>query len=571
MKILFLQVAFLLLPSVAFTQEAPILNGGVACYERINAYAASPQIIQNRIFKEQYGSASPIRAMKAMRGTANAEAIITSQTWKTYERGVGSVFGETSSTSHFLESQANKVRLGAKANNLAHTQSLNIKGDCAEAAMDAFYEKDGWEKLDGKRGRNGFDGLYVKRNAQGRVVQWIPVDAKAGSSKLSITQRGKQLSPEWIKANLEDLIQNAEAECMKSPTLANKQRLADLKALKTAKMRKPRIFSMKVKCVAGETHIVMQNADINGNPVSNPMDINMQSAKGQRARQRWLRQMENSMSAHGVKDASKLVKNMEADMVAGRIQSDSDLHQFLKRNVNNGKFRAETAKRFGMAYRGAPLVRPAGNIAKVMAWGAKTMNSPLGRVGMVALDPIGYSMERGLQTTSSYVAKQIYGTAGTKAAQQAASRMATQFVKFGTGGLVAVTGAYTLCDAYSRFNAGEMSQTAFLIESSTTIVATAGGVFLTCTEMGAAIGTAVCPGLGSAAGAVVGVLVAGVATGVNVLYMWYEGNERQELAKLEESIRNNADKEHDEARIKRIRQNAEEQIARGWQIFGAAM
>lgn len=565
------QCAALMWGAVVLAQEATEVGIRSIANGYSSAYASSPQVIQNRIFKEQYGSASPIRAMKAMRGTANADAIISSHTWKTYEQGVISVFGNNDTTTHFLENQANEVRLGAKANNIAHTKSLNIKGDYTEAMMDSFYEKDGWEKLDGKRGRNGFDGLYVKRNAQGRIVEWLPVDAKSGSSKLSMTQRGKQLSPEWIQANRQDLIAKAEAECMRSPTPANKQRLADFKALKTAKMRQPRVFSSKVEVIGGETHVVMRNTDINGNLVSKPMDINMQSAKGQRLKQRYFRQVEKTMTAQGVKDASKLVKNLEAGMSSGRIRSDSDLHQFFKKNINNGQFRKETAKRFGLAYRRVPLARPAGNIAKVMAWGAKAMNSPLGRTGMAALDPIGYSMERGLQTASSYVAKQIYGTAGTKAAQQAASRMATQFVKFGTGGLVAVTGAYTLCDAYSRFSAGEMSQTAFLIESSTTIVATAGGVFLTCTEMGAAIGTAVCPGLGSAAGAVVGVLVAGVATGANVLYMWYEGNERQKLAKLEASLRNNADKEHDEAQIKRIRQEAEEQIARGWQIFEAAM
>lgn len=571
-KISLLAILVPLLAMVSYAQEIPALPEYTPLHG--NSYAASPQIIQNSIFKRQYGSASPARALKAVRGTANAEAIISSQTWKTYERNMVSVFGANDATEHYLERKTEQWKIASKAHNIANTKSLNIKGDCAEAAMDAFYEKDGWEKLDGKRGRNGFDGLYVKRNAQGRVVQWIPVDAKAGSSKLSITQRGKQLSPEWIKANLEDLTQNAEAEGVKSPTLANKQRLADLKALKTAKMRKPRIFSKKVKCVAGETHIVMQNTDINGKPVSKPLDINMQSSKGNRVRRQLLRQMEASMSGQGVKDPHQLVKKMEAAMMAGKIKSDSDLHQFFKSNINDSVFRKEVGKRFGLPYRRMALAEPVGKWAKLMAWSSAALDSKLGRAGMAMLDPGSFVVEKGAQYAAPYIAKQIYGAAGKRVTEQASIRLASQFAKAGLGALAGVADVYFMYDAYSRYNAGEMTQTAFAVESASVALGTAGFYFFAFTKTGAAIGTAICPGLGSAAGTAAGVAFGVIVAAGNLAYQWYEGNERQKAAELEEELRHRADILHAEEQrqqfYREMREKGEKQIAEGWQIYNSA-
>lgn len=575
MKIIILIIAAVVFHSAAIGSQVP---SDLDAHYRTNAifhvYSQRPNSIQQNIFKKQFGNSSPECAIKNLRGTANVKAIISSQTWKEYERNMISVFGANDATKNYLERKTGQWKLAAKAHNIANTRSLNIKGDWTEAMMDGFFEKNGWEKLDGKRGRNGFDGLYVKRNVQGRIAQWLPADAKAGSSKLGITLRGKQLSSEWIKGNLEDLTKNAEVEFAKKPTLANEQRLADLRALKTAKMRTPRVFSMKVETIGGQTHFVMRNTDVNGKPVSKPMVINMQSSKGQRARRQLLRQVESTMSEQGVKGAPRLVKKMETAMMSGKIKSDSDLHQFFKTNVNDSVFRKEVGKRFGLSYRAAPLAKPAGKWAKTMAWSVAAMDSKLGRAGVAMADPGGYAFEKGAQYAGSYVAKQIYGAAGSKMAQQAAVRFASQFAKAGFGGFAGAAAALRLYGSYTKYQNGEMTKTAFAVETSTTTIGVAGAMFFTFTAKGAAIGTAFCPGLGSLAGAAVGVAFVGIMEGINLLYQWYEAKEMEKEAKVREELRRRAEglraEEQRQLFFREMREKGEKQIAEGWRIYNSA-
>lgn len=80
-----------------------------------------------------------------------------------------------------------------------------IKGKIFEQFMDEYFKNSGWTKIEGEIGRNGIDGLYVRRDKNGELKVLI-VESKYNTSKLSDTQHGKQMSQEWINKKLEDLI-----------------------------------------------------------------------------------------------------------------------------------------------------------------------------------------------------------------------------------------------------------------------------------------------------------------------------------------------------------------------------
>lgn len=555
--------------SLAMAQEAALFSGGLGENYAGVQPGASVTATHNNLFKAEFGSSTPARMLQAMRGTANADAIISSQTYRTYAQNVTTVFGDNGMSESLLAKREGDLRTAVKANNIASTRSLNIKGDLAESMMDDFYKKDGWEKLDGKRGRNGFDGLYVKRSPSGRITQWMPVDAKAGSSKLNMTKRGMQLSPEWCKANAKDLLRQAEQAYAKSPTQANLKRLNDYKQLGTSKMRKPRVFSMRIEKINGKPCFVMRNTYTSGHTAYSQMEVDMQSPKGTRVRRTLLNNLEKTISNYGGVDAHKLRQKLETAFAKGKITSDSDMHNMLKRNISNSQLRREVASTFGFKNRVPSFSGNTSKIGAFVKFGEDILSSKAGRTVLAVADPASFAVEQGSKYAGQYVAKQMYGSATGKAA----ARLGAQFAKAGLGALEGVVGGFMLADIYSQYNSGQMSQTAFLVESSTTLVATAGGIFLTCTEMGTGIGTAIFPGAGSLAGAAVGAILGGICTGVTVAYNYFESSEREELAKMERQYRAEADAAHAKAQMEKarlkLREEGERLIREGWAHYNS--
>lgn len=558
------------LGSVSLAQEPALVSLGLGTYPS----TASPTIIQNTLFKEQFGAATPARAIQVMRGTANADAIISSRSWQKYGQGVVSIFGNGEEANRLIQHRENQVRLAAKANNVAFTKALHIKGDLSEILMDEFYEKDGWEKLNGKRGRQGFDGLYVKRHPNGRIKEWMPVDAKSGSAKLGNTKRGRQLSPEWIKGNLDDLTAMAESDFAKNPTAKNKALLDDLKSLSDKKMRKPRIFNTKIESLNGKSCFVMRQLDVDGNLISAASPENMQSARGARYRNKVLAAAKKGMNMNGISSPDAITRKLDAALQKGTIASDADLHRFLQTNIDDSSFRKGIARKYSFSFNGQTMAMENSTWKKVMSFTGNIMDIKRMRGVSVAFDPAGFAVETGAKYAGSYVAKQVYGTATSQVAKQAALRYTMQFAKIGMGGLEGAASAWSLVDAYNRYNAGEITQTAFYVEGSAAIVAGAGGLFFTFTKSGTAIGSAICPGAGSLAGALVGAGLGAICAAGVVVYNWWEGSEREELANLEQHLRAQADAIHEQEQREKfyrvLKEKARLQEEQGWKLFYGA-
>ena len=78
---------------------------------------------------------------------------------------------------------------------------LNIlNGYATECVMHKFYTNTGWEQIEGEVGRNGIDGLYLKRK-QGVIREGLVAESKWNKARLGRSGKNKlvkQMSQEWV-------------------------------------------------------------------------------------------------------------------------------------------------------------------------------------------------------------------------------------------------------------------------------------------------------------------------------------------------------------------------------------
>ncbi|HLN30405.1 MAG TPA: hypothetical protein VK395_21865 [Gemmataceae bacterium] len=104
--------------------------------------------------------------------------------------------------------------------------SKALKGELAEARTALAMRRAGYEELAGRLpGNQGFDGVWIKRGASGTITDIVITESKyssTGALKLAQTKTmGRQLSTQWIDANIDRLINNS------NPTLARVGQLLD--------------------------------------------------------------------------------------------------------------------------------------------------------------------------------------------------------------------------------------------------------------------------------------------------------------------------------------------------------
>lgn len=81
----------------------------------------------------------------------------------------------------------------------------NIVGKINESIMVKFFKSSGWERIEGEIGRNGIDGLFVKRDKHGNIVDVLIAEAKYNKSQLANTNCGKQMSKAWLLCKIQEL------------------------------------------------------------------------------------------------------------------------------------------------------------------------------------------------------------------------------------------------------------------------------------------------------------------------------------------------------------------------------
>ena len=96
------------------------------------------------------------------------------------------------------------ITVASKYPTLTLAQINNKVGAINETLMNKYFKSTGWTKLEGEVGRNGIDGLFVKRK-NGVISDVIIAESKYNKSGLQHTQHGKQMSKQWVLKKLEAL------------------------------------------------------------------------------------------------------------------------------------------------------------------------------------------------------------------------------------------------------------------------------------------------------------------------------------------------------------------------------
>ncbi len=85
---------------------------------------------------------------------------------------------------------------------------VNIKvGKINENLMDKYFVSSSWKKIEGEVGRNGIDGLFIKKTKDGIIKDVLVVESKYNKSGLQHTKNGQQMTNEWVMKKIKDLRQ----------------------------------------------------------------------------------------------------------------------------------------------------------------------------------------------------------------------------------------------------------------------------------------------------------------------------------------------------------------------------
>ena len=584
----------ILLLAVIYSSVA--YSGIFADLRKNSPSVALPRQTASTIFKKNIGAANPVQWARRLPGVENPEIFLSSQTWENTCNDFLQVYGNNTEVNQYLSYQEFLFRRAILVNNIASSRSNDIKGYLAESLMDDYFVKDGWEIIDGKRGRNGFDGLYVKRNKNGTIKDWIAAEAKSGNSKQQMTSRGLQLSPEWVDGNLQDLLKIAQDKANTANTISAQKRLSDIKQIinlkNNGKGRKPCLFNAKIKTINGKTHYQIIRYDVDGKIIGKPLPIDMQTKNIGKMQKLVYKNLKKHISNYVPEKAETLVQKIKVAFQKGKIKNDSDLYRFIKREIPDKRLAAAVTQKLGEV---PPRGTLAGTIGKNISRHSGVILSATTIAGfIIARDAVqngitsktfleagfaatttlaigvaaDYTMNWIVTNTSKYVAKKMLEQTGEKATKKATKALADKIAPtLGKGLGLSIQLAFALYSVgnsiYNYYNSN-ITQKDMLVNIGIVSITTAGTVFFTMTKAGAAIGTAIFPGAGTVIGIGIGV-IGGVLTGGYTLYTELERQknilfEQQQLAKWEKE--NN--EERLTQRISELQKEAEQMRKNAW-------
>lgn len=285
-------------------------------------------------FRETLGYARPGNWAAGKAGAVSGERLLGSEEWLSARRSVLATAEDKVAAERVLKRSEKSIIKIRQKYNKAHVKALNIKGQAVENLMDDFFAKDGWERLDGKRGRNGFDALYVRRNKKGDIVDYIVAEAKSGSSRLNMTKHGRQLSPEWVKHNKVELLRKAQQAYAAEPSPKNARSLADMKQINRLKGRTPRLFRATWTVEKGSPHLAVSQHSADGKMVSRTMKVDM--TKSSRNRQMCMKAIRAAVREYLPKMKSTFMNPFWDALNRGQISDDASMHRVLA-DISRGR------------------------------------------------------------------------------------------------------------------------------------------------------------------------------------------------------------------------------------------
>ena len=102
---------------------------------------------------------------------------------------------------------SSKVYSYSNYQKLSTSFSTNIKGPALEAVARNYMAGQGVESVSHQAtyngGKNGLDGAFIKRDAQGRIKKIYVQEVKSGNAQLTLQKRTPQMSRQWITEDLQ--------------------------------------------------------------------------------------------------------------------------------------------------------------------------------------------------------------------------------------------------------------------------------------------------------------------------------------------------------------------------------
>ena len=96
------------------------------------------------------------------------------------------------------------IQIASKYSNLNLAQINHRVGSINENLMNKYFQSTGWSKIEGEVGRNGIDGLFIKRK-KGVIIDVLMVESKYNKSGLQYTKHGQQMTTQWVTKKIENL------------------------------------------------------------------------------------------------------------------------------------------------------------------------------------------------------------------------------------------------------------------------------------------------------------------------------------------------------------------------------
>ena len=96
------------------------------------------------------------------------------------------------------------IKIASKYPNMSLVEINHRIGGISENIMNKYFKSMGWSKIEGEIGRNGIDGIFIKRKA-GLIIDIMVVESKYNKSTLGNTNHGRQMSKQWLSKKIDTL------------------------------------------------------------------------------------------------------------------------------------------------------------------------------------------------------------------------------------------------------------------------------------------------------------------------------------------------------------------------------
>ena len=564
-------------------------NGVIAYNLNANSGIRSSDVFQKHlVFK------NPVRWSRSLPGSVNSDAVLQSPQWQAVRKDIERIWGNNIQTDRFIARQELLVDRAIAVNNKAGAIVNAANGDATEQLMEAFYAKDGWERIPSKlgNGNQGIDGIFVQRRPNGAFSKLLFVESKAGSSRLGMTRSGEQLSDSWINNDISKLLNQSKQEYINNPSIKLRQQILDIDNIdKMTPFARRELFRKNIVCKDGNPYLKIQPERVIGSVggklqtiPSTPMIIDM-SAKNLAPKMALMKDTyydgkKATFINRGLNkaEANSNVAAIQRAFEKRKITSDSELYGFIRKNVfdkiKGNKICAdlgEVPAKVSLAglrpyafQTGQGVVYSAA-IAAGISILCDALNNNLS-LNTVKVSVLSAGVGGGMYLAQEGVIRSADWALKTNAGQKILGQeLAKTFGKNIGRSLPIVFGAVTIGITFYQWKQGNISDSDALVYSSGAIAGTAVALFFSCTATGSAIGSA-CPGVGTAIGIVIGV-------GVGAYAYWRE-NQRYAFRKEEVYIRATIDTEQRrkgiEERISFLTSEANKLDADVWKIFNSA-